>query len=91
MKHLLLCSLFAFNVSAKDLAYADNVIGGVTVLTDRPCRYNKELFEAYATNDKKEVAYACYIIVDSNVFFILKDDSVRMMLKKQFQSMKGFI
>jgi hypothetical protein len=91
MKHLWVCSLFVFGVNAKDLAYADNVIGGVTVLTDRVCRYNKELLEAYATNDKKETAFACYLVIDDKIFFILKDDSVRMMLKKQFKLMKGFV
>ena len=91
MKKALLCLLFALNCNAKDLAYADNVIGGMTVLTNDVCRYNRDMLEAYATNDKDQKLYACYVIVDNNVFFVLKNGSVRMMLKKQFQLMKGSV
>jgi hypothetical protein len=91
MNKALICLLVALNCDAKDLAYTDNIIGGRTVLTDKVCRYNKELLEAYATNDKSEKTFACYLIRDANIFFILEDDSVRVLPKKQFQLTKGFV
>jgi hypothetical protein len=85
MSKMLICLTFAFGCTAKDLAYTDNIIGGRTVLTDKVCRYNKELMEAYATNDKNVKTFACYLIRDVNIFFILEDNSVRVLPKKQFR------
>jgi len=85
MNKMLICLTFAFSCNAKNLAYTDNIIGGKTVLTDRVCRYNRELMEAYATNDKDVKTFACYLIRDANIFFILEDNSVRVLPKKQFR------
>jgi hypothetical protein len=83
--------LLAFNCNAKDLAYTSNVIGGVTVLTDRVCRYNSELMEAYATSSTNQTTFACYLLRDANVYFLLKDDSVRVLPKNQFKLMNGSV
>ena len=83
--------LLAFNCNAKDLAYTDNVTGGITVLTDRVCRYNSELMEAYATNSTNQTIFACYLLKDASIYFLLKDDSVRVLPKKQFKLMNGLI
>ena len=85
MRKTLFCLLLAFNCSAKDLAYTNNVIGGKTVLTDKVCRYNSELMEAYATNSEGKKTYACYMLRDANIYFLLEDDSVRILPKKQFR------
>jgi len=87
MKKTLLCLLLTFNCQAKDLAYTSNVIGGITVLTDMVCRYNSELMEAYATNAKNQKTFACYLLRDTSVYFLLEDDSVRVLPKKQFRLM----
>jgi hypothetical protein len=93
MKKALFCLLLisAFSCNAKDLAYTSNVIGGITVLTDRVCRYNSELMEAYATNNTGQTTYACYLLRDANIYFLLKDDSVRVLPKSQFKLMNGTV
>ena len=65
-------------------AFAPNTIGGWTMLTENPCRYDKTLPEAYATNQKGDKAYGCYWFGNKVVYFRDSNGNVRYMEKKDF-------
>lgn len=76
---------------AEDIAITNNQIGGRTVLTDKTCRYDKNLPEAYSTDDKGHVSYACYWAGHKKIFFQTQDGTVRTLLKTDFDLLKMLI
>ena len=54
------------------------------MLTENPCRYDKTLPEAYATNQKGDKAYGCYWFGNKVVYFRDSNGNVRYMEKKDF-------
>jgi hypothetical protein len=65
-------------------AYAPNQIGGNTMLTENPCRYDITLPEAYSTNQKGDKAYGCYWLGNKVIYFKDSNGHIRYMEKKDF-------
>jgi hypothetical protein len=78
-------------VHAKDYAISSNKMGGITVLTDQMCRYDKHLPEAYTTDNKGNKAYACYWFGVTNIYFEPADNTVRYLPKKDFKLITAVI
>jgi hypothetical protein len=81
----------ALPVYAEEYAIATNKIGGSTVLTDLPCRFDKRLPEAYTTDSKGTKTYACYWFGVTKIFFEPEDKIIRSLPKKEFVSIKDLI
>ena len=93
----LLTLIVAFNLTAAlpayatDYAQAPNHIGGVTVLTDQPCKFDKSLPEAYTTDAKGDKTLACYWFGKDIIYFEPTDSIVRFLPKKDFVLIKNII
>lgn len=83
--------LFCLTAVPKDMAMTDNMLGGYTVLTDIPCKWNALWFEAYATNDKEDKFYACYVIKKQDVYFYTESGTLRYIPVKRFISAKRML
>jgi hypothetical protein len=79
--------LYQTNPLAEPIAYAPNVTGGYTVLTNKDCASNIEHLQAYATNEKGDRTLACWYIKDDFVYFLPKSGILRRLPIEQFEVM----
>jgi hypothetical protein len=72
---------------AEPIAYAPNVTGGYTILTNEDCKSNIEHLQAFATNERGDKTLACWYIKDDFVYFLPKSGILRRLPIEQFEVM----
>lgn len=85
MRRLLIALALPTAVVAQPLAVTPNVTGGYTVLTDEDCTTNTKYLQAYATNEKGDVAKACWYPKGDFIYFIPKNGILRRLPMDQFE------
>ena len=80
MKTLIALLMFASVSYAGDLAYMKNEAGGKIVFTDDACATLKGAYQMYATNDKGQYIFGCWVFPkDSETIMVKFDDGAYRM------------
>ena len=76
---------------AKDFAASVDAEGRMVVLTDRACRHDKTMPEAYHVDLNGDRSHVCYWFGIKNVHFESPSEELRSIPKKQFHLVKNII
>ena len=93
IKPLILIVAFSLTASAhaKDYAATVDKDGRMVVLTDRTCKHDKTMPEAYYVDVNGDRSTLCYWFGVKNVHFESPNEELRSIPKKQFHLVKNMI